>query len=423
MMDFDPAQLFDSDSDPLMAQRLLETISRIINVTNNRKLSYRSRMEKILSLILDYLGVEQGSIMILGKKNNLEIVAASKAELVGHIQNLDENTIATWVVKNREPLFIPDISKDSRFESRKAKYKKKGLMSAPIMNQDRVIGAINVTDKSGDKDFFKDDIKYLLEFSSVILWLAAQENLHDEIKKQRNTLKKRNKELRRQEASRAELSKLLIHDLKAPLSEIIANLDILSYTIPEEFTEFLESARIGCERAVLMVSNLGTIDKIEDGKMQLIKEDIDPTSLLNESISSIRGLATIKDIEVTLEKDGSEPATVRLDRILILRVLQNLLTNAIGHSPRGTVISTGCAKVPGKKQIEFFVEDKGEGIPEDKCQTIFEKYARITKKQDSLIGTGLGLYFCKLAVETHRGKIWVKSKVGKGSRFVFTLPL
>ncbi|MBU0731113.1 MAG: GAF domain-containing protein [Proteobacteria bacterium] len=405
-----------------MAIKLLATISRIINVINTKKLSYQSRMDEILRLILNYLGVEQGSIMILNKKKELEIIATNKSELIGRCLALDANTVAGWVVKFQAPLFIPDISKDSRFKSRRGEYKKNSLLSAPIMSENKILGVINVTDKSADKDFFQDDISYLLKFSSVVLWLAVQQNLNAEIKKQQKTLKTRNQELRHQEASRAELSKLLIHDLKAPLSEIVANLDILSYTIPKESAEFLESARIGCERAVLMVSNLASIDKIEDGKMKLIKEELEVESLLNESVSNSKGVSLIKNIELTLEINEALPR-IQADRYLILRVLQNLLTNGIGYSLSGTKIQVGCRKVQDKKQLEFHVQDQGPGIPEEKTRIIFEKYARITEKKNAILGTGLGLYFCKLAIDAHRGRIWVESTVGKGSKFIFTLPL
>ncbi len=411
-------------ADPEMAVNLLGSVSQIINVINTKRIRFDARMDKILWIILEYLGVEQGSIMVLGKGKYLEVVAASKPEIVGFRQSLEEDTVATWVVKNKEPLFIPDISKDIRFQKRGSKYKKNSLLSAPVLSENQVVGVINVTDKSGNKDFFKDDIAYLLNFSSVILWLVLQQRLLDELKKQKNTLRKRNSELRRQEKARAELAKMLIHDLKGPLSEVIANLDVLSYYIADgENAQFLESAQVGCERAEQMVSNLGSIDKIEDGKLKLIKEKVDPETLLQESLSSIKGLAKIKNIELVHEKSGTLFPLIQLDRVLILRVLQNLLSNGIGHSPAGTKITIGCKAVPQKKRIEFYVHDQGPGVPLSKQKSIFEKYFRVSHKQDSLIGSGLGLYFSRLAVEEHRGKIWVESSPGQGSRFCFSLPL
>jgi two-component system sensor histidine kinase KdpD len=377
----------------------------------------------VLDAILQYLEVEQGSIMILERRNKLVVCASKRKELLGHTQSLaDSQSVASWVAVNQQPLFIPDIGKDKRFATNvKHTYKKNSLLSVPIVENGKTLGVINITDKAGEKVLLQDDIARLLDFSSIILSLLVQQNLHGELKKQKSILKKRNAELRRQEKMRNELSRMLIHDLKGPLSEVVANLDILSYSISDQNREFLESAQMGCDRAVRMVSNLVTLGKIEDGKMKLIREEAEPLQLLAESLSSMKGMSKIKDVELVLDK-GDQLPTIKVDRIVILRVLQNLMTNAIGYSPPGTTIRIGCAEVPGKKRLRFYVQDQGPGIPLEKQRTIFEKYARISEKQDALTGTGLGLYFCRLAVEVHRGTIGIESGEGQGSRFYFTLP-
>lgn len=405
-----------------MANRLLESFSRIAKVINAKQLNYDSHMAEILTIILEYLGVEQGSIMVLEKKKYLVVKAASRPELIGCRQTLSDNSVASLAAKSREPLFIPDITNDKRFNGLcRDSYKKKALLSVPIVHKGKVIGVINVTDKIGNRDLRQQDIGRLLDFSSLILSLLVQQNLQDELKKQRNTLRKRNKELRHQQKLRDELSKMLVHDLKGPLSEVVANLDILSYSIGDANREFLEGAQMGCDRAVRMVSNLVSVDKIEDGRMELIREEIEPANLLEESLSNIKGLAKIKNVELRMEQDA-DSAFIKADRVLILRVLQNLLTNALGYSPPNTAISFGCRLLDDAQCVEFYVQDQGPGIPHARQKLIFEKYARISEKQDALVGTGLGLYFCKLAVEEHHGKIGVESRIGQGSRFYFSLP-
>jgi two-component system sensor histidine kinase KdpD len=103
-------------------------------------------------------------------------------------------------------------------------------------------------------------------------------------------------------------------------------------------------------------------------------------------------------------------------------VLQNLLTNSLSYTEPDSVITAGF-NTTGKNHIEFFVQDQGPGIAPAQQETIFDKYARISSKQDALVGTGLGLHFCKLAVELHNGRIGVQSAEGKGSRFFFKLPI
>jgi signal transduction histidine kinase len=405
------------------ANRLLASLSEITRVINTKGLDYDRQLTSILGIILAYLGVEQGSIMFIEKKE-LVVRAASRLELIGHRQPLAAaNRVASWVAQNGKPLFIPDISHDNRFlPSGGGSYKKESLLSVPIVHEGEVVGVINVSDRTGGKDLLQNDISYLLEFASLVVWLVVRGDLHREIKRQRNTLKKRNQKLRHQENLQAELSKMLMHDLKGPLSEVVANLDILSYTIEGDNREFLEAAQLGCDRAVRMAANLVNVYKLEDGKVKLLKEEVDPGPLLAEAASGIKGLARIKDIELRLEVEEGLPI-VFLDRVLILRVLQNLLTNSLGFSPASTVITLGCRQLPQRKRLDFWIQDQGPGIPADKQDTIFEKYARISAQQDALVGTGLGLYFCRLTVELHRGEIGVESHMGRGSRFFFSLPL
>jgi signal transduction histidine kinase len=409
--------------DPQRANQLLASISEITGVINTRNRDYALQLGKILKIILAYLDVEHGSIMII-EKNNLVVKAASRRELIGHKQHLeDSQRIASWVAREGKSLFIPDISSDIRFKrSGGVVYKKESLLSVPILHQGKVVGVLNAADKTGSKDLLQNDISYLLEFSSLVVLLVIRENLNREIKRQRNTLKQRNQTLRRQEILQAEFSKMLIHDLKGPLSEVVANLDILSYSIADENREFLESAQLGCDRAVRMASDLVTVFKLEDGKLKLLREEVEPGSLLAEAASAIKGMAKIKAIKLQTRLQDELPI-ILLDRVLILRVLQNLLTNSLSYSPTGSTVTMDCRAIDSGRRLEFSIQDQGTGIPAARQQTIFEKYARLSTQQDGLVGTGLGLYFCKLAVELHRGVIGVESQARQGSRFFLTLPL
>lgn len=418
-------------ADLAKANRLLESFSRIAETINTPQISFARRSQDILRIILDYLGVEHGSIMMREGRNSLVVQAASRPELVGCRQKLDSGSVAAWVAKHKEPLYLPDIDKDPRFARRRSndnqnsgQYRKNALLSAPIIYKNKVTGIINVTDKLGDQDLGRQDIGRLLEFGSVIISLLVQQSLQEQVRKQRNTLRQRNQELQRQEQLRSDLSRMLIHDLKGPLSEVVANLDILSYSIPDDLREFIESAQIGCDKATRMLNNLITIDKIEEGGMKPIKEQVQPESLVVEALSGIKGVAKIREIAIHQKLPAEPLPPLRLDRVLILRVMQNILTNAVGYSPANTEIEFGCRLLPDRPRfIEFYVRDQGPGIPAGKHQAIFEKYSRISDKQDGLVGTGLGLYFCKLAMELHGGEIGLESELGKGSLFFFRLPI
>ncbi len=402
------------------ANRLLESFFQIVQATTAPRMTFEGRLDHALQAILVHLGVEQGSIMLLENKK-LVVKAASRKELINCRQSLSGDSVAVWVAKNKKPLFIADITNDKRFNKRADTYKKDALISAPIMQNSRLAGVINVSDKSGQTNFLQDDISFLLDFSALIFSIIIQGNLAEKIKNQRNTLRKRNRELKRQEDLRSNLSRMLIHDLKGPLSEVMANLDIMSYSISEENKEFVEAAQTGCDKAVRMAENLATIGKMEDGKLKLIKQEISPDQLLKEALSSAKGLAALKKVKLVLEPPENPPI-LNIDRGLILRVLQNLLMNALSFSKHGTNIIMGCESLVEKKQLRFYVIDQGPGIPKEERLTIFEKYARLQDRQNYRTGTGLGLYFCKLAIEKHRGSISVENMPKGGSCFVFFLP-
>ncbi len=410
------------------ANRLLESFSLIARTINAPRVGFERRIQEVLQIILDYLGAEQGSIMMReGRSQRLVVRAASRRELIGCHQSISGSSVAAWVAHHQEPLYVPDIDRDPRFARRPAagqgQYRKNALLSVPILHRNKVAGIINVTDKIGDMDLCRQDISRLLDFSSVILALLVQQDLQQQLRRQRNTLRERNQELQRQQRMREELSRMLIHDLKGPLSEVVANLDILSYSLEGELGEFLESAQVACNKAVRLVSNLATIDKIEDGGFKLIREQVDPATLINESLLDIKGIAAIRGIELHSEIPVRFPEVVKIDRVMILRVLQNLLINALGYSPAETAIHFGFRVDEEQKRLEFFVQDQGPGLAAGVLTTIFEKYSRVSDQEGALVGTGLGLYFAKLAVELHGGTIGVKSRQGQGSRFYFTLPL
>ncbi len=406
------------------ANCLLESISKIIKIINQKGGNFNKRLDEILEILLSYMGVEQGSIMVL-EGRNLIVVTASRREIIGKKQALDDKSIAALAATTAAPVFIPDISADPRFNNKRQRnqhYKKNALLSLPIFQEEQLLGVINVTDKMGDKDLLQEDITCLLDFSSMIISTLVQQRLHRQLQRRKDTLRQKNKELKRQESLRDELYKMLIHDLKAPLAEVVANLDIMSYSISGENREFLAAAQMSCDRAVRMANNLVAINKLEDGKLIPCLEEVHPRALLEESLSALRGLARIKDVELVLAAAPALPMAY-VDRILILRVLQNLLTNALGYTTPGTKITAGCNYLAVSEELEFFVQDQGPGLPEDKQAKIFAKYSRLSEKQDALVGTGLGLYFCKLAVEVHKGKIAVNSKPGEGCRFYFLLRL
>jgi len=173
-----------------------------------------------------------------------------------------------------------------------------------------------------------------------------------------------------------------------------------------------------------MVFNLLDISQLEEDRLKLVHEKIDPQDLIKESLDRLFGHFKLKELTF-VEKVPSAPTAAFFwgDRGILLRVLQNLLTNAINYSPPGETIEIGFEYLQSS-EVKFFVKDKGPGVPPEFHQNIFDKYFQLDQKSDGRVHTtGLGLTFCKMAVNAHGGKIGVESESRKGSCFFFILPI
>jgi len=370
------------------------------------------------------MGTERGSIMLVKGRKNLEVAAATSPHLIGVKQSIDQDSPSSWVVKNKKLLSVDKTSDRSLFSNRFDHYKKDAFLLAPILSQNKMIGIISVTEKMGSDRFSKADQTILLNIAGHVISALEKNRLAESLRRSKKNLNDKNIQLRKLEKIRTELFNMLIHDLKGPISEVMANIDILSYVTGGENLEYVEAARSGCDTLYRMITDLLDIARLEDRSLKLYLERIDPADLIKEAASRIYGLSRSRDLTV-VEKVPSDGGNIYLnaDRGILLRVLQNLLTNAIQFSPAGEIIEIGYIPVD-PSQIQFFVKDKGPGIPPEFREAIFDKFMQVSSRKDGRkFTTGLGLTFCKMAVEEHKGKIYAESDEGQGSRFVFFLPL
>ncbi len=303
-----------------------------------------------------------------------------------------------------------------------AHYNGEAFFLVPIISNNRVIGVINVTDKIGSDLFRQEDREILLHIVGHVITALENNRLAASLKKSHAVLRRKNLDLSRLEKLRTELFNMLIHDLKGPLSEIVANLDILSYTVGDDNITFVETAKTGCNTLYDMISNLLDISRLEEGKLPLVYETIEPQELIKEALARLLVSVRLKELKFSESCPAAGSTVCEADRTLLLRVLQNLLTNAIQYSPHGGTVTIGYR--PGASDtIEFFVQDKGPGIPEGHQAAVFEKYTQFNKRTDGRMYTaGLGLAFCKMAVSAHGGSIGVHSDSLEGSTFFFTIP-
>jgi two-component system sensor histidine kinase KdpD len=404
-------------------EAFLETIS----VLAARDFSLEEKLQKILQLSLELINAEKGSIMLRDNQGDLIVKAASNKKLIGLKRFMeDKKSVSVWVVKNGKSLFVGNINRDSRFNpNEESLYKTDNFLCIPIKSEKGfIIGVFNATDRRDKKSFINEDESILSGFISRISMLIENAQLKEELEEERKRLKRKNEELLDLEEMREDLINMIIHDLKGPLGEVMANMDLLSYAqLEEQDKEYLDTAIQGSENLLRMVLNMLDVRRMEEGKLKLHCEVFSVDEFIREVVERQKTLIKQKDVKVEIVIDKGVSTWIA-DRPLMERVVSNLLTNAVAYSYNGGRVEILSRYLHETKQLRIEVKDHGKGIPGEFHQKVFEKFSQVdggnTKRRHS---TGLGLTFCKMAVEAHQGKIWVESEEGKGSEFIFLLPL
>jgi two-component system, sensor histidine kinase and response regulator len=277
----------------------------------------------------------------------------------------------------------------------------------------------------GADDFLSKPINRM-ELLAKLRSILRVKSLHDEVEQTRRQLEEKNQQLIRVEELKDKLAQMVVHDLKNPLSGIKGNLQLLELQGPgmpaESFRQILGRTQESVRQLEVLISNILDVARMEEEKLVLRRQALRPESLLADCIRQVEGLSKKVGVNLQLRVEGV-PGTVDADPELTGRVLANLVTNALKHTAPGGRVEVGAADQGD--QVRFWVEDTGEGIPEEILPRVFDKFVVGPSGADPAsggYGTGLGLTFCKMAVEAHGGSIGVQSKSGKGSTFSFTLP-
>ncbi|HEX8552344.1 MAG TPA: response regulator [Abditibacteriaceae bacterium] len=242
-------------------------------------------------------------------------------------------------------------------------------------------------------------------------------------KRERDALKQAYLDVQRSESLRDSLVHMLVHDLRTPLTTMMVTLEMLrsgqTGKLDKMQQEIANLCASGSRQLLDMVNQMLDLNKLENGEMQLHLEEIKPLDVIEATVAIVLPLA--RDCETEVLINLIEDAPIRADADLLRRILLNLLSNAIKFSPSRSRI-----EVEAKREKDawlFCVRDNGDGLNPDEQELIFDKFGQIKAGPEKRANsTGLGLTFCKLAVEAHKGRIWVESEVGKGSEFLFTIP-
>jgi len=222
---------------------------------------------------------------------------------------------------------------------------------------------------------------------------------------------------------REDLTSMIYHDLRSPLSNIVSSFDVLKGMIgdDEAARAILNVAVHSTDRIQRLVNSLLDIYRLESGQTIESKTETNPADLINDAVNDVSPSSTGRHQTVHIRIEPKLP-NIKVDADMMRRVLINLLENAIKFSKTNSDIEIGARRA--SDSIMFWVNDNGLGIPASDQKHIFEKFTRVKSSGEHRpAGLGIGLAFCRIAVYAHGGKIWVESEEGKGSKFIFTLPL
>ena len=239
----------------------------------------------------------------------------------------------------------------------------------------------------------------------------------------------------RTERARTNLMAMVSHDLRTPLTAIKEAVSLLSETaagrLDERQLRYLTIAREEIDRLNRMIDNLMEVSRMDSGKVFLHCDALDLPELLSTATESLSLLVSKRNLTVERNIPSRLPPVMG-DRDRLLRVLVNLLDNAIKYSPPGGTIRIGIelveagAEVPAEKGIlantgyvQVTLANDGNGIPAELLDRIFGKFERVDRH---VPGIGLGLAIVRSIIEMHHGKVWADSKPDDGTKFHFTLP-
>lgn len=227
------------------------------------------------------------------------------------------------------------------------------------------------------------------------------------------------------EQLRQDLTNMLVHDMRGPLGNVINVIRTLPNVMGElssdsPLASLLEIALRSGQQVQDLIDSMLDVSRLEQHQVPLRRTLGPVDQLLREVQEQLASLAAAKQVQLSINVEGQLP-DLWVDQAMIRRVLGNLVNNAIKYSPRSGQVRVVAAQQP-EGTILFSVTDQGPGIAPEYHWRIFDKFARV-QYEGAPTGVGLGLAFCRLAVEAHGGRIWVESAPDQGSTFCFALPI
>jgi signal transduction histidine kinase len=320
----------------------------------------------------------------------------------------------------REPIQIADIAAAGVYQSHLrdvligAGYR--ALLSVPLLREDQIIGSLSLN-RRVHGEFSAEVVDVLKTFATQSALAIQNARLFREIAD-------KSRQLEAASRHKSEFLANMSHELRTPLNAIIGFSEVLNERmfgdLNEKQDEYLKDIHASGQHLLSLINDILDLSKIEAGRMELEATDFDLPSAIDNALILVRERAGRRGITLVHSVDEGL-GTIRGDERKVKQVLLNLLSNALKFTPERGRIDVSARLQDGAAEIA--VADTGVGIAPEDQEVVFEEFRQVGAADKKVEGTGLGLALSRKFIELHGGRIWLKSQVGHGSTFTFTLPV
>jgi signal transduction histidine kinase len=392
-------------------------ISQILNST----LTLEPLLQIIIQSATELTNTEACSIMLIDKNTGelrFSEATGGVSEAMKKVSVPLDNSIGGWVIRHNRPLLIRDAKSDPRWHGdvdEGSGFETRSILGVPLKVRDKVIGVLEVVNKKSEEGFNENDIQIGTTLSAHAAIAIENARLLDELQEAYRSLSEIDR-------IKGDFVSIASHELRTPLAVILGYATFLRDNVSGPASEQLEIVFSSAIRLRSLIDDMVNLRHIQTEDVQLQYSPFSLKEIVLDVIKEFSELVVGKNQVLTTRFiPDSNPLNTEADRQKIYLVLANLISNATKFTDDGGRIHINVELKEHKYWIN--VIDTGIGIPQEKYEQIFDQFYQVepslTRRYQ---GMGIGLSIAKGMVEVHKGRIWVESMVGKGSKFTVVLP-